>query len=256
VTKSLVISEKRWYLLLRIRKQGVDMTKSFPWYFFAVMATTCRSGFAFVGFVPKAFVPASVKMNSSGLSESSDENSNKITNPSSAFGSPLSQNTADFNKSLVGFLKRMTFDNIYSSEGREFARFYALETIARVPYFSYLSALHLYETLGRWRKAKYLRLHFAESWNELHHLMIMEELGGSDLFFDRFFAQHVAVGYYLFTLVLYFVNPTLAYNFNQQIEEHAYLVYDRFLNDNEETLKSLPAPKTAIEYYRDGYVDL
>ncbi|CAN0037744.1 unnamed protein product [Discosporangium mesarthrocarpum] len=35
---------------------------------------------------------------------------------------------------------------------RTYARFYALETIARVPYFSYVSVLHLYETLGFWRK--------------------------------------------------------------------------------------------------------
>lgn len=35
---------------------------------------------------------------------------------------------------------------------RTFARFYALETIARVPYFGYLCVLHLYETLGQWRQ--------------------------------------------------------------------------------------------------------
>jgi hypothetical protein len=35
---------------------------------------------------------------------------------------------------------------------REYARFAALETIARVPYFSYTSVLHLYETLGWFRK--------------------------------------------------------------------------------------------------------
>ncbi|MEG4317993.1 MULTISPECIES: alternative oxidase [unclassified Microcoleus] len=56
-----------------------------------------------------------------------------------------------------------------------------LETIARVPYFSYLSVLHLYETLGYWRKADLLKVHLAETWNELHHLLIMEELGGDRL---------------------------------------------------------------------------
>lgn len=35
---------------------------------------------------------------------------------------------------------------------RTYARFYALETIARVPYFGYLCVLHLYETLGQWRQ--------------------------------------------------------------------------------------------------------
>jgi ubiquinol oxidase len=35
-------------------------------------------------------------------------------------------------------------------EGRPIQRFWLLETVARMPYFSYLSMLHLYETLGFW----------------------------------------------------------------------------------------------------------
>ena len=45
-------------------------------------------------------------------------------------------------------------DKLY--EGRDYPRFYALETIARVPYFSFLSVLHLYESFGWWRRADYL----------------------------------------------------------------------------------------------------
>jgi hypothetical protein len=59
---------------------------------------------------------------------------------------------------------------------RHYARFYALETIARVPYFSYVSVLHLYETLGL-RNKDLLTCHFNQSMNELMHLHIMEELG-------------------------------------------------------------------------------
>ena len=47
---------------------------------------------------------------------------------------------------------------------REYARFYSLETIARVPYFSYTSVLHLYETIGWFRKSEYIKMHFAQSW--------------------------------------------------------------------------------------------
>jgi ubiquinol oxidase len=184
---------------------------------------------------------------------SSDEFKKKsVSNPSTAFGSPLSDATIEMNKSLVGLTKRSIFDTIYSGEGRDYARFYALETIARVPYFSYLAALHFYETIGLWRNSKYLKLHFSEGWNELHHLLIMEELGGADLWFDRFLAQHLACGYYAITLVLYFFNPVLAYNFNHAIEEHAYQTYSQFLLDKEDELKSMPAPQIAIDYYRDG----
>jgi len=37
-----------------------------------------------------------------------------------------------------------------------------------------------------------MRRHYAEADNELHHLLIMEALGGADRFADRFIAQHLA----------------------------------------------------------------
>lgn len=192
-----------------------------------------------------------VSTNPSDLKEVDDA---VTTNPSTALGSPLSDELMGFNKNAVGLLKGAIFDTWFAGEdeSRNYARFYALETIARVPYFAYLSVLHYYETIGVWRKANYLRLHFAESWNELHHLLIMEELGGADNWLDRFFAQHVAVGYYLFVAALYLINPTHAYNLNHAIEEHAFSTYDSFLRENEDKLKELPAPKAAIDYYRNG----
>merc|ERR1712232_1287498 len=132
---------------------------------------------------------------------------------------------------------------------RSYARFYALENIARMPYFSYLSVLHLYESLGWWRKAEYLKVHFSESWNEQHHLLIMEEMGGSDRWTDRFAAQHIAVIYYWIVIALYMYNPTLAYNLNQAVEEEAYTTYSNFVRENEEFLKSQPAPMAARKYY-------
>jgi hypothetical protein len=48
-----------------------------------------------------------------------------------------------------------------------------LETVARIPYFAFISILHMYESLGFWRAAAELRkIHFAEEWNELHHLQV------------------------------------------------------------------------------------
>ena len=40
------------------------------------------------------------------------------------------------------------------------------------------------------------QVHFAEEWNELHHLQIMEALGGDLRWGDRFLAEHAAVFYY------------------------------------------------------------
>jgi hypothetical protein len=46
--------------------------------------------------------------------------------------------------------------------GRPIARFWFLETIARIPYFSYVSMLHLYESFGWWRGIELRRVHNAE----------------------------------------------------------------------------------------------
>ena len=50
------------------------------------------------------------------------------------------------------------------SEGRNtFGRFFLLETVARMPYFAHITMLHLYETLGFWRRsADIKRIHFAK----------------------------------------------------------------------------------------------
>ena len=62
------------------------------------------------------------------------------------------------------------------------------------------------------------QIHFAEEWNELHHLQIMESLGGDQYWVDRFAAQHAAVFYY-WTVVLFFaVSPSQAYTFSELVE--------------------------------------
>lgn len=135
---------------------------------------------------------------------------------------------------------------------RPYPRFYVLETVARVPYFSYLSVLHLYETLGWWRRSDWLKVHFAESWNELHHLLIMESLGGANFWGDRLLARATALIYYWIIIAVYFVSPKSAYHFMELVEQHAYTSYDKFLNAEAETLKQKPAPDVAVQYYRDG----
>lgn len=150
---------------------------------------------------------------------------------------------------LVGILV-FVINTVYRD--RPIPRFYVLETVARVPYFAYLSVLHLYETIGFWRKADWLKVHFAESWNELHHLLIMESLGGSQQWADRFLARHVALLYYWIIVALYLLAPRSAYYFMELVEGHAYHTYDTYLQENAAALKAQPAPQIAVNYYRDG----
>ncbi|HEY9872356.1 MAG TPA: alternative oxidase [Candidatus Obscuribacterales bacterium] len=150
---------------------------------------------------------------------------------------------------LVKFLE-VSLKIIYRN--RFYPRFYVLETISRVPYFAFLSVLHLYESLGLWREADWIKVHFAESWNELHHLRIVESLGGGKYWLDRFVARIGVLAYYWILVFAYMIAPRSAYHFNQLVEEHAYETYDNFLTGHEAELKNQPAPQIAINYYRDG----
>lgn len=137
-----------------------------------------------------------------------------------------------------------------------FSRFFLLETVARMPYFSYITMLHLYETLGFWRRsADIKRIHFAEEWNEFHHLLIMESYGGDQQFWVRFLAQHAALAYYLALLMLWMVSPSLSYKFSEMLETHAVDTYGQFVDENESLLKRLPPSLVAVEYYTIGLTD-
>ncbi|CAM9160653.1 unnamed protein product [Phaeothamnion confervicola] len=138
-------------------------------------------------------------------------------------------------------------------EDRPLARFWLLETVARMPYFSYTSMLHLYESLGWWTIGSDVRkIHFAQEINESSHLLIMESLGGDQLWLDRFLGRHAAIIYYWILNALFLLSPFLAYNFSELIESHAVDTYSEFLDQNEELLKSLPPSEQAMKYYQSG----
>ena len=223
------------------------------------------------------------------LNKKIDLKSNKYINiDQQPFQNPIDPNVEKLNKFVVKSAK--DFLTLFYKD-RDIARFYALETIARVPYFAYTSVLHLYETLGWTRdnnnnnenilddnvrvnnkieeisksnegneiterrnqsnyiKKNYMKIHFAESWNELHHLLIMEALGGNVRFSDRFIAQHIAFFYYWIVIFVYIIDPKIAYNLNEQVERHAYKTYDDFIHQHEKQLKMKKPPQVAIDYY-------
>lgn len=152
---------------------------------------------------------------------------------------------------LVCYLLDVVFEDRYVP-----SRFFLLETVARMPYFSYITCLHLYETLGFWRRSSEMkRIHFAEELNEFNHLLIMESLGGDQPWWVRFVAQHSAIVYYVVLCLLWAVSPSLSYRFSELLETHAVNTYGVFLDDNEELLKELPPSLAAIEYYTFGITD-
>lgn len=149
------------------------------------------------------------------------------------------------------FLLDTVFEGRYTP-----SRFFLLETVARMPYFSYIAMLHLYETLGFWRRsADMKRIHFAEELNEFRHLLIMESLGGDQRWWVRFMAQHSALAYYIGLCMLFWISPSLSYKFSELLETHAVNTYSQFLDENEELLKELPPSLAAVDYYALGASD-
>jgi ubiquinol oxidase len=96
-----------------------------------------------------------------------------------------------------------------------------------------------------------MNLHLAEELNEAYHCEIMETLGGSRSWFDRFSAYHAAIAYYWFLVVLFFLSPGQSYAFSELLEGHAVDTYGQFVEENETTLKTLPAPEVAHTYFED-----
>lgn len=93
-------------------------------------------------------------------------------------------------------------------------------------------------------------MHNAQEYNELHHLLIMEALGGNARWRDRFLGYHVAVGYYWAVCALFFFSPRAAYEFMELLEAHAVDTYTTFFRENQDRLKALPAPFVATSYYK------
>ena len=165
-----------------------------------------------------------------------------------AVGAGLDENLYNLNRGLVTTVKG--FLDVFLA-GRDIPRFYVLETLARMPYCAYVSVLHLRETLGD-RDADHvarMRVHVAEADNELHHLLMMEALGGNASGVDRCLARGLSVGYYVYCCGLYATNRRLAYHLSELIEAHAYETYDEYLGREGDRLKARAAPRVIRDYY-------
>ena len=128
-------------------------------------------------------------------------------------------------------------------------RFWFLETVARMPYFSYVAVMHMYETLGWVNLNNEIRkIHAEEEENETYHLLIMQSLGGDSLWWNRFLARHGAIVYYIVLLISYVISPQYAYLFSELLEMHAVDTYHEFIDSNENLLKNMPVTSICAKY--------
>jgi ubiquinol oxidase len=140
--------------------------------------------------------------------------------------------------------------------GRPFSRFYVLETLACVPYYAHASVRNIYEKLGLARQSDILEMHFLESWNEFHHLLVMETLEGDRYWYDRLLARSVTVGYYWILVVICIANPREFYGIMELVSRHAYDGYSKFLDECKQELIIRPTPPLILEYIQTGVIFL
>lgn len=156
---------------------------------------------------------------------------------------------------LVYYTLCHSIDLIYKDSPID--RFWFLEVVARMPYFSYVSVLHFYETMGWWSIDNSLREeHTKEDINEGNHLMIMESLGGGAKWEDQFMARHVALVYYFVLIVLYMLSPRTAYKSSEMLELHAVATYTEFMEQNKDLLQTLPNPNISHKFYGNSITNL
>jgi len=138
-------------------------------------------------------------------------------------------------------------------KGRDVQRFWVLETIARAPYFAFLSVFHFKESLGlRTREHVDLMIeHFEQTVNETEHLEEMERRGGHNAWIDRFFAYHLVLVYYWIMVVYFTVFPRYAYHLNSEVELHASMTYAEYLTRFPDDQKIIDIMNDEIHHYQE-----
>ena len=138
-------------------------------------------------------------------------------------------------------------------QGRDIQRFWVLETIARAPYFAFLSVLHFRESLGL-RTQEHFDLmveHFEQTVNETVHLEEMERRGGHTAWIDRFFAYHLVLVYYWIMVAYFAVLPRNAYHLNSEVELHASITYAEYLTRFPDDQKIIDIMNDEIQHYQE-----
>jgi len=138
-------------------------------------------------------------------------------------------------------------------QGRDIQRFWVLETIARAPYFAFLSVLHFKESLGLRTETHFslMKEHFNQTVNETEHLEEMESRGGHTAWIDRFFAYHLVLVYYWIMVSYYFVSPRNAYHLNSEVELHASMTYAKYLVTYPDDEKIIAIMNDEIHHYQE-----
>jgi ubiquinol oxidase len=149
--------------------------------------------------------------------------------------------------------------NLFYGKKPSILKFRSVEIIARVPYYSWVSASFTLMTLFFTNENKALHYshvakfsHFAEE-NETMHVVVISHLASLEkrAGFIRFSLIPMIFSFFYFwwSYVLYLINPRYSYELNFMFENHAFEQYDLFLKQNEHDLKNKKVESKFLEWY-------
>lgn len=171
----------------------------------------------------------------------------------------------DGNGYHVSFLPRVLGNaligagNIVYGKHPSYAKFRAIEVIARVPYHSWTSAVYTLLTLFYMNETRAVELsrtaRYAElaQENETMHVVVITkfatEVESSGTIRHTVIPIVFAFFYFWAAYWMYLVNPIWSYELNYLFEDHAYDQYGEFLRMNEAELKQRPAQSAFLLWY-------
>ena len=159
---------------------------------------------------------------------------------------------------LLGSFLILSGNVIYGKEP-SYLKFRAVEIIARVPYHSWDSAAYTLMTFFFFDEQRALSLahtsrfaRFAQD-NETMHIVVISRLA---VFYEKIglirgslIPLWFAFFYFWWSYTLYFINNRWSYELNFLFEQHAYDQYSRFLELEEEALRSRDVPSDYLAWY-------
>jgi ubiquinol oxidase len=177
----------------------------------------------------------------------------------------LREYTREFDHYLPSFPARMlggllvTVGNLVYGKRPSYAKFRAIEVIARVPYQSWTSAAYTLLTFAYTNERRALALgqvtRFARLAhdNETMHVVVISGLARKHA--KTGFIRHTLIPilfaffYFWASYILYLIHPRYSYELNFIFENHSFAQYDEFLLRNREQLQSRSISSDFLTWY-------
>ena len=151
------------------------------------------------------------------------------------------------------------FGNVVYGKKPSYAKFRAIEVIARVPYQSWVSAAYTLLTLFYSNEQKAIELSHLSKYarlaqdNETMHVVVISTLakkqGKSNVLTYTIIPMLFAFLYFWAAYILYLLSPRYSHEVNYLFENHAFEQYSEFLTANETELKEKPISSEFLTWY-------